>query len=73
MALTNLCCIDKDSGTVECKAASAGKFFTDVFRSVLPPFRIKHFDESDFEKTEFEDGHVVAQLVEALCYEPEGR
>jgi hypothetical protein len=54
-------------------AVSAGKLFTVVFRSVVPPFRIKQFDESDYEQTEIEDGHAVAQLVEALRYEPEGR
>jgi len=39
----------------------------------VSPFRIKQFDESDHGQTEFEDGQAVAQLVEALCNEPEGR
>ena len=39
----------------------------------MPSFRIKHFDEGDYEQTEIEDRHAVAQLIEALRYEPEGR
>ena len=49
------------------------QIFTDVFRSVVSPFRIKRFDESDYEQTEFEEGQAVAQLVVALRNDPEGR
>ena len=73
MTLTNLCCIHEDSGIVGLNAASAAKLFTVVFRIVVPPFRIKQSDESDYEQTDFEDGRAVAHLVQALRYEPEDR
>ena len=70
---TSLCCIHEDSGTDGLNAASVGKLFTVAFKIVVPLFRIKQSDESDYEQTEFEDGHLVAHLVEALRYEAEGR
>jgi hypothetical protein len=45
MTVTDLCCIHEDLGVVGLNAVSAGKLFTVVFRTVVPPFRIKQFDE----------------------------